>query len=195
MPDLRPQLFSVDTALLTPRCVVRRFREDDGRAFHELLRVNHEYVQDHFPYLTEAAGKSPEEAEAFVRRRMAAWLLQEDYAFGVWSNESTELIGYVHLFEVDWELPIAQLSFFIDRDHARRGIMTEVLARVVRFGFKQLGLEKIYLLTLADNYAGQRLARKIGFGREGDLRNEFRRPGGTLVDLMRLGLTREQYGE
>ena len=192
---MRPDLFTIDTALLTPRCVVRRLREHDGAAFYELLRDNGEYVQDHFPYLIAEVGGSVEEAEAFVRRRISAWLLQQDFAFGIWSNDSTELIGYVHLFEIDWELPIAQLSFFIDRKLAKQGYMTEVLARVVRFGFRQLGLEKIYLLTLADNYASQRLARKIGFGREGDLRNEFRRPGGTLVDLMRLGLTREQYGE
>ncbi|MEL6140710.1 MAG: GNAT family protein, partial [Bacteroidota bacterium] len=95
----------------------------------------------------------------------------------------------------DWDTPKAEISYFIDRDYTQQGLMTEVLARSVRFAFLQLGLEKIYLHTLIDNYASQRLARRIGFQREGTLRNEFRRPGGQLVDLMRLGFARETYGE
>ena len=192
---MQARLFPIDTALLTNRCVVRRFREHDGPAFHRLVTENQDYLRDHFPALVESIGTGPEEAEAFLRRRIAAWLLQEDFAFGVWSNETTQLIGYVHLFDLNWEVPLAQLSFFIDREHTQQGLMTEVLARLVRFSFRQLELEKLYLLTLADNYPSQRLIRKIGFGREGTLRNEFRRLGGGMADLMRFGLTREQYGE
>lgn len=192
---MRPSLFSIDTALLTNRCVVRRFRENDGAAFHKLISANSDYLKDHFPILVGEIGTTEDNAEIFIRQRIAAWLLQQDYAFGVWLNESTELIGFVHFFEVEWSIPMAQLSYFIDRDHVQQGLMTEVLARTVRYGFKQLELEKIYLQMLADNYASHRLARRIGFNREGDLRNEFRKPGGMLADLVRFGLTRETYAE
>ena len=73
--------------------------------------------------------------------------------------------------------------------------MTEVLARAQRFAFRQLELEKLYYKVLSDNYGAQRLARKVGFSREGDLRNEFRKGSGALVDVMRFGLSRETYGE
>ena len=72
--------------------------------------------------------------------------------------------------------------------------MTEVVARVLTFAFKQLKLEKIALRTLADNAASQRLARKVGFRREGDLRSEYRKPSGALLDMILYGLTREEYG-
>jgi hypothetical protein len=35
----------------------------------------------------------------------------------------------------------------------------------------------------------------VGFSREGELRNEYRLPGGALVDLMRFGFARQTYGE
>lgn len=192
---MRPSLFQIDTALLTTRTVVRRFRENDGEAFYRLVDDNRDYLMDHFPILVAEVGVDANAAETFLRERIAYWLLQHDFAFGVWSNETTELIGYVHLFELNWSVPSAEISFFLDRGYEEQGLMTEVLARVVRFGFRQLDLEKIYLRTLADNYGSQRVVRKVGFGREGDLRNEFRRPGGMLVDLVRFGLTRETYGE
>ncbi|MFT7120503.1 MAG: ribosomal-protein-serine acetyltransferase [Neolewinella sp.] len=192
---MRTALFNVDTALLTNRCVVRRFRENDGAAFHALLERNRDYLQDHFPILVAEAGESADASEIFIRERIAHWLLQYDFAFGIWLNDTTELIGYVHLFEINWSVPSAEICFFIDKEQEEQGLMTEVLARMVRYGFKQLEMEKIYLKTLADNYSSQRVARKVGFSREGDLRNEFRKPGGMLVDLVRFGFSRETYGE
>jgi ribosomal-protein-serine acetyltransferase len=192
---MRPHLFNVDTALLTNRCVVRRFRENEGAAFQKLIYNNRDILQDHFPLLVGEVSSSEDTAETFLRERIAAWLLQQDYSFGIWLNETTELIGYVHLFEINWEVPSAEISFFIDRDQHKSGLMTEVLARIIRFSFKQLELEKIYLRTLSDNYDCQRLVRRVGFSREGDLRNEFRKPGGMLVDLVRFGFSRETYGE
>ena len=192
---MRSSLFNIDTALLTNRCVVRRFRENDGPAFYELVDSNRDILLDHFPVLVAEVTETPDAAEVFVRERIANWLLQYDFAFGIWSNKSTELIGYFHFFELDWSVPSAEISFFLDKSQEEKGLMTEVLARTIRFGFKQLELEKIYLKTLADNYGSQRVARKVGFSREGDLRNEFRKPGGMLVDLVRFGLSRETYGE
>ncbi|MEM6770643.1 MAG: GNAT family protein [Bacteroidota bacterium] len=192
---MRPSLFNIDTALLTNRCVVRRFRENDGKAFYDLVDRNRDYLLDHFPILVAEITNDEHAAESFVRERIANWLLQFDFAFGIWSNESTALIGFFHFFELDWAAPRAEISFFLDKEQEEKGLMTEVLARMVRFGFKQLALEKIYLKTLADNYGSQRVARKVGFSREGDLRNEFRKPGGMLVDLVRFGFTRETYGE
>ncbi len=192
---MRHQLFNVDTALLTTRCVVRRFREHDGKALYQLLDNNRDYLLDHFPYLMAEAGKSRKGAEVFVRECIAEWLLQQRYAMGVWSNETTELIGFVQVFSIDWAVPSGELGFFIDREFIRQGIMTEVLARVVRFAFLQLELEKLVVKTLVDNYASQRLVRRVGFSREGDLRGEYRLPSGTLVDLMRFGFVRETYGE
>lgn len=192
---MRPSLFDIDTALLTNRCVVRRFRENEGKRFKELIFTNRDYLQDHFPMLVAEVAASDDSAETFLRQRIAGWLLQQDFAFGIWLNETTELIGYVHLFDINWEVPSAEISYWIDRELVKKGLMTEVLARIIRFGFKQLELEKIYLRTLSDNYPSQRLARRVGFSREGDLRNEFRKPGGTLADLVRFGFSRETYGE
>ncbi|NJB85825.1 RimJ/RimL family protein N-acetyltransferase [Lewinella marina] len=192
---MRHQLFNIDTALITQRCVVRRFRENDGKALYRLLDNNRDYLLDHFPYLMAEAGRSKKGSEIFVRECIAEWLLQKRYAMGVWHHETTELVGFVQVFNLDWGVPMGELGYFIDRELIRQGIMTEVLAQVVRFAFLQLELDKLVIKTLIDNYASQRLARRVGFSREGELRNEYRLPGGTLVDLMRFGFARETYGE
>lgn len=189
---MQPQLLDLDTALLTPRTVVRRFREGDGPSFFELLQDNHTRLSDHFPRLVQEVNDAFQ-GEFFIRRKMAAWLLQEEFSFGIWEHDAARLIGMTRLFNINWRVPIAEMSCFIDQKFSGRGLMTESLLATLKFGFEQLRLQKQILQPAMDNYPCQRLARKIGFRREGDLREESRRNGGELIDIMRFGLTRSEF--
>lgn len=187
-----PRLFDIDTALITTRTVVRRFREHDGETLHELIQRNYSRLTDYLPAMLQEM-RSKELAEAFVREKLAAWLLQKEFTFGLWDNESAKLIGIITIFNINWKVPLADITFFIDQDFSGKGIMTETLASVVNFAFRQLNLEKLRLPTAMDNYPAQRLARKCGFRREGDLRSELRLQGDELVDVMLFGLTRSEF--
>ncbi len=184
-----PELFQIDTVLITAHTVIRRFRENEGETFYELLDNNRSRIEDLFAQSVMPV-TSKEECEMFVRRKLASWLLQQEFSFGVWHNATAKAIGFVELFHLDWSVPKAGIMFFVDREHEGKGVMTEVVREVIRFAFAQLNLQRIDLHTASDNFAAQRLARKCGFRREGDLRTYFRKAGGELVDVMLLAVTR-----
>lgn len=189
---MRPELFDIDTALLTAQAVVRRFREGDGPALAELVRQYQAVISDLYPPILNDIQRE-QHPEVYARQKLTDWLLQRAYTMGVW-DETPALLGIIQLHHIDWDTPRAELSFFLDPEQRDSELATEILARVVQFAFRQLQLEKLSLHTLIDDYTTQRLVRKVGFSREGDLRNAFRRPSGNLVDLMRFGLAREVYG-
>ncbi len=185
---MRPELFQIDSVLLTARTVIRRFRENEGENFYKLLDDNRSRIEE-LSVQSIMPINSKEECEAFVRRKLAAWLLQQSFAFGVWHSKTAEPIGYTELYNIDWLAPKAGIMFFIDKAHEGQGIMTEVVREVLRFGFTQLKLNRIELFTASDNYAAQRLARKCGMRREGDLRAFHRKPSGEIMDVMLLAAT------
>ncbi len=189
---MQPHLFQIDTALVTPRTVVRRFRENEGEAMYNLVAENTSRIYDFFPETLESV-TNKDTGEGFVRRKIAEWLLQTEYAFGVWEHKNAKLIGFVRIFNINWGVPAAELAFFIDKNFEGKGIMTEVVQAAIRFTFDELNIEKLRLKTATDNYATQRLARKCGFRREGDLRSEFRRPSGELIDVMLFGYTKAEF--
>ena len=193
--ELFPHLFDIDTALLTKRCVIRRLREGDGAVMSDLTATCQTGLYDHQPRLLNELGEGADDHEAFVRRRIADWLLQRRFSFGVWDTEATVLIAFIEVAEIDWYLARGELRYFISPSYQKESYATEIVARITRYAFLQLSLDKLYFITLADHYAAQRTVRKVGFSREGDLRNEFRRASGNLVDAFRFGLTRETYGE
>jgi RimJ/RimL family protein N-acetyltransferase len=189
---MMPQLLDIDTALLAPNTVVRRFRENDGQAFFELIRNNLTWLGEQFAELTAQVSES-HQGEFFIRRKLAEWLLQQRFTFGIWENQSACLIGMIEVYEIDWSLPGGRVTFFIDQAFSRRSLMTEALNAVIDFAFHQLGLVKIRLRCDMDNFACQRLARRCGFRREGDLREEARRFSGEPTDVMLFGLTKAEY--
>ena len=180
-------LLTVETALITPRTVVRRFRENDGQNYFKLFQENLDQLDSRYPPIVNQI-PNQDDVEFFVRQKLADWLNQTEYCLGVWDKDSAVPIGLVRVADIDWALSKAELYLFLDKSRQQKGIMTEVLQKVIHFVFHQLQLNKLILRTESDNFAGQRLARKVGFLREGDLRSEYRRVSGEWVDLMIFGL-------
>ncbi len=189
---MQARLLDIDTALLNSHTLVRRLREGDGAILYDLVQDNYNQLYDFLPQAITSVGDK-EQAEFFVRRRLADWQLQQRYCFGIWHNKKTELIGMIDLVELDWKLPRAELLFFLDHGFGGHGLMTEALLSVLDFAFRQLELEKLQARTSMENVGAQRLLRKCHFRREGDLRGDFRRPSGEIVDVMLFGLTRSEY--
>lgn len=189
---MQPRLFNIDSILLSKRLVLKRFRETDGTSFYQLVEANYEQLYPHFTRMLSQV-KDEESASVYVIKSIAKWLLQEGYTFGIWENDAARLIGMIRFFDLDWSLPKAEIGYFIDKDFGGKGLMTEAMKLALNFAFNQLELERISLRTSMDNVASQRLARKCGFLREGDLRNDHRRLSGELTDVMLFGLSRAEY--
>ena len=190
---MRPELIELDTALLTARTVVRRFRESEGGVLYDLFHANRSLLIDNFPKTDRALG-SREKAEYYIRQSISDWLFHKSFMFGIWDNDAAILVGYIHIFGIDWDVPKADLSYFIDKDSGGKGLMTEALHAVVEMAFVKMKFAKLYIRTATDNYASQRVARKIGFRREGDFRSDFRTTAGELLDTMIFGLTAHDSG-
>jgi RimJ/RimL family protein N-acetyltransferase len=189
---MKESLFDVETVLITRRTVARRFREHEGAVFFDLYHANAPVLSSLLPEVVPAPGNALE-AEYFVRSQLAAWLRQESLPFAIWDKENARMIGYVSLTPsaADWRK--AQITGFIDKDKNRQGLMTEVLQSLLQVAFRQILIEKIALVVSTENTAGQRLAKRCGFLREGELREEFQRNSGEPIDAVLFGISRSQY--
>ncbi|MCB0632318.1 MAG: GNAT family protein [Saprospiraceae bacterium] len=190
---MRKELIDLDTAILTARTVVRRFRENEGVQLYDLFHANRALLIDNFPK-TDRAMATREQAEQYIRQTICDWLFHKDFTFGIWDNESARLVGFIRIFNLDWDVPKAEISYFIDKDFGGKGLMTEALTAVLELAFRRMKIAKLYIRTATDNYGSQRVARKLGFRREGDFRGDFRTPSGDLIDTMLFGLTAVDSG-
>jgi ribosomal-protein-alanine N-acetyltransferase len=87
------------------------------------------------------------------------------------------LIGCAGLRDIDPEHVQAELGFWIGREWWGKGYASEAAAEVLRFGFEDLGLNRIYAHHMARNPAAGRVLLHIGMQREGLLRERVRKWG------------------
>ena len=82
----------------------------------------------------------------------------------------------------------------ISADQRGKGYAAEAIWRVLRWYFEELRYQKVTVVVHADNPGSLRLHEKLGFQREGVLRRMMY-TGGKYVDIIYMGLTREEYEE
>ena len=70
-----------------------------------------------------------------------------------------------------------------------RGYGTDAVRALVRFGFDQMNLHRVWLQAFAFNPAGLAAYRKAGFVEEGRLREELYQDGG-YHDVVVMGVVR-----
>jgi RimJ/RimL family protein N-acetyltransferase len=77
----------------------------------------------------------------------------------------------------------AEIGFWLGQELWGRGIMTEAVGAVTRYGFRELGYERIFAEIFAWNPASMRVLEKNGYTREGVLRRSAYKAG-KIVDQM-----------
>ncbi len=100
------------------------------------------------------------------------------------------LIGCAGLRDIDREHVQAELGFWIGRDWWGKGYAREAAAEVLRFGFEDLGLNRIYAHHMARNPAAGQVLLHVGMQREGLLRERVRK-WGVYEDVVVYAILRE----
>lgn len=185
---MHKHLLHINHLLFTQRLVIRRFKEEDGEALFRLVQNNRYRLESRFTYLLDAV-HSEDEATFYIYQTISDWLLQQKYVFAIWENDSAQMVGYIELFNLDLKVPRGEVIFFMDEKFTGRELMTEALLEFCKFCFEEMKIVKLNFITATDNYAAQRVARKCGFRREGDIRMHFKRDSGDLIDALLLGLS------
>lgn len=109
--------------------------------------------------------------------------------------ENGNTVAFGGFTEINREINKAELYIFVNPDIQKGGIGTRATKKLCKYGFDELGLDKIYLLTNENNIAAQHVYTKCGFVLEGKLRNEYKASDGRMMCRMYYGLLKEEFNE
>lgn len=114
---------------------------------------------------------------------------RQDFALAIAPKNMDQPIGAVLLRQSQAEptvigvdarpqLASAEIGYWIGRAYWGQGFAPEAVTRIVRFGFDELGLDRIWGAVLTDNVASCRVLERSGFGRVGEAEYDFPARGG-----------------
>jgi RimJ/RimL family protein N-acetyltransferase len=128
---------------------------------------------------------SPEAERNWLKQRIEA---RDEVNLAICMGESAEHIGNIYLRNIDWVHSNAELHIFIARPKDRgKGYGSMAVRMLVDHAFKDLGLARVYLHTLARNSAAIASYKKCGFKLEGTLRKHVFKDG-AFEDMVVMGI-------
>jgi [ribosomal protein S5]-alanine N-acetyltransferase len=177
---------SATPTIRTARLFLGKFETDDAAELQRLagareiadttLSIPHPYGLDH--------------ARAWIGNQRKESVRGRAVNFAVRLLPGSVLIGSVGLRDIDAEHLQAELGFWIGREWWGQGYASEAAAEIVRFGFEELSLNRIYAHHMARNPAAGRVLRHIGMQQEGVLRERVRK-WGVYEDVVLYAILRE----
>ncbi|WP_138494958.1 GNAT family N-acetyltransferase [Paenibacillus pinistramenti] len=174
--------------LESTRLVLRRLEESDAEQLYK-------YWSD--PEVVKFMNVPPF-ADAADTQEMIRWLnllaeTEDTLRWGIEVKSTGRLIGSCGYNT--WQLSgtyRAEIGYELGREYWQQGYMFEALEAMFRFGFETMGLNRIEALTFPENTASISLLQKLGFSREGLLR-EYQKDGDRFVDLFIFSLLRREW--
>ena len=100
-----------------------------------------------------------------------------------------DLIGYAGIVDIDREHCLGELSFWIGRPFRGAGYAVEAGRAAIGVAFGELGLNRLQAFHMLRNPASGRVLERLGFRREGVLRQRVRK-WNTFEDVAAYGLLR-----
>jgi RimJ/RimL family protein N-acetyltransferase len=85
--------------------------------------------------------------------------------------------GVIGISRADWETGVAETGYRLGPGGRGHGCATEAVREVARYVFG-LGFHRLELVAATGNVASRRIAERVGFTREGVLREARLVPGG-----------------
>ncbi len=143
-------------------------------------------------YWSCPAYETEEQARALLTAIERCFAEKSLFQWGVVRLEDDRVIGTCTLSSVDPSNGRAELGYILGRSHWGHGLMGEALALLTAFAFETLGLRRLEADVDPANHPSIRSLERLGFQREGLLRERWF-VSGQAQDSLFYGLLRREW--
>ena len=123
-----------------------------------------------------------EDEEGYIRKLLAS---KNDAVFSIFDGST--YIGQCGIHQIAWENKLGRLSLVIKQEFWNKGYAQEVLRLLIKHAFAKLGLHKVWLMHWKENEKAEHLYNKLGFQKEGLLKEEYYWQG-QYHDMVRMAI-------
>jgi len=111
------------------------------------------------------------EAREQITQMKTTYERTDGIGWGITLKEQNIVIGMVGFWQWSYSNRV-MLGYDLARDYWGKGIASEAVREIIRFGYEKMELNRIEAETIEDNHESRRMLEKLGFVLEG-IRREY----------------------
>jgi len=176
---------SVQPSLRSEHVVLRPFEDEDVALIMEACR------DPHIPLITSVpTSDDPVEARRYIDRQRSRVVEGVGYSFAIADVATDEPLGQIGLWPRDLAHGRASIGYWILSSHRRNGLATAALQTISEWGLQRSELHRLELYVEPWNEGSWRTAERVGYQREGLLR-DWQMVGDRWRDMFMYSLVRD----
>ena len=141
--------------LETERLILRPFMISDAEDFSKVNKKSK----------TIETVNTTKKAKVWIKNANS---VKHGYFLAIALKEGNKVIGSLELCHLDWfDYKAGEICYYLNKNYWNKGYATEAARGFIDYCFKKLKFRKIYADTDDDNYASQKVLKKLGFKLEG----------------------------
>lgn len=167
---MKPKIIS---NIYTPRLLIRPIMIDDADAYFEAEQVSFKEISPHWSWVQ--IDKSVNDVKAFILDALECHKkeLPVEMYFSIFSKEHNTFLGAIWFFEINWFVPTFEIAYWLDTREMNKGYMTEAVNALSQACFLFYNAKRVQIKISADNTRSIKVAKKLGFQLEGEMKNYF----------------------
>lgn len=160
------KIFSNIPTLKTQRLSLRAMHPIDAEDMYDYARR-----EDVTRYLTWSPHPSISYTKDYLRYVQNRYALGDFYDWAIIDRESRRMIGTCGFTRIDTANNSAEIGYVLNPEFHGRGLGTEAVTEILRFGFTQLELNRIEARFMKENIRSRKLMERVGMTFEGYFRD------------------------
>ncbi len=158
--------------IVTERLVIRCWSPQDAPLAKEAVGSGREHLR---PWMLWAdKERTVEDQAALFRRFRALFDRDEDFIYGVFSPDESEVVGGTGLHTRAGDGAF-EIGYWIRASRTNEGLATETTAALTRVAFELCGVDRVELHVEVGNAPSMRIPAKLGYAAEATLRRRIAR--------------------
>lgn len=154
--------------LATNRLILRKFTVEDAMDVFEYARE-----PEVARYVTWDAHKSIGDSINFINWTLDRYDSDEAGEWAIEYRETGRIIGGMGFVQIDTVNSCGAIGYVLSKEYWGKGLMTEAVKRLIRFGFEEMGLNRIEAVHIPENVASGKVMQKAGMFYEGLLKQKM----------------------
>lgn len=184
---------AVPDEVIGSRIVLRTYRISDAP---EMKAAVDESRAQLLPWMVWAKEPvSEQEQVATISGILARWSLREDLTLGMFHRESGRFLGGTGLHRINWAVGAYEIGYWVRVSDTGKGYVTEAVRLLTQTVFETLRGVRVSIHCAESNHRSNAIPQKLGFHREGMLRNTSLDSEGNLHHLVIYSLIAEEWPE
>ena len=160
------------------RIIVRPYRESDAQDLFKAVAESRDHLRPWLPFADEH--RSVEESRDWIIHTMAHWLLRELLGLSIWEAATNRFLGGIGLHPHDWNTGYFEIGYWIRASAEGHGYVTEAVRLLTNYAFDTLQANRLEIRCDELNMRSAAIPQRLGFVKEGCLRNNATAPDGRI---------------